>query len=203
MFNDNQQSVYHGKKLTVKIYGASHAPEIGVYAKGLDGVKFDKEKLQKFMDRRKPKNTAFSTKRLEGDEVIFEQGEKDGAINGDLKAVIKNSEQKSQDYNNLVKMPRPSHADFVAWEKYGDGFDYRGGGKFSGRLTAPMCIVGGILKQALLEKGIKINAYISRIGSALGKGYGLSVEKNGFHCPSAEIGLDLQIGQLRIRPFYI
>ena len=171
MYNDNQQSVYCGKKLNLKIYGASHAPEIGVFIKGLDGVRFDKDKLQRFMDRRKPKNMAFSTKRLEGDKVIFVQGESDGAISGELKAVIKNSEQKSYDYDNVVKTPRPSHADFVAWQKYGDGFDHRGGGKFSGRLTAPMCIAGGILKQELQSKGIEINAYISRIGRVCGKGY--------------------------------
>ena len=83
----------------------------------------------------------------------------------------KNTEQKSVDYQNVVKTPRPSHADFVAWTKYGNGFDYRGGGKFSGRMTAPMCIVGGLCKQILEQKGIKVNAYIKDLAGVSGKGY--------------------------------
>lgn len=171
-FNDNQKSVYSGKKINVEIFGASHSPEIGAIATGLEGVEVDAEKLQSFMNRRRAKNAAYSTKRLEGDKVIFEEGFDGQKITGKLRAVIKNTEQKSADYANVVKTPRPSHADFVAWSKYGDGFDYRGGGKFSGRMTAPMCIVGGICKQYLESLGIKIHAYIARIGSVKGKGYG-------------------------------
>ena len=170
-YNDKQCSVYNGRRLTVQVFGASHAPEIGVKVDGISGNTFDREELQKFMDRRKPKKTAFSTKRLEGDVVIFESGLNGDKIEGQLKAVIKNSEQRSSDYDNVVKTPRPSHADFVAWNKYGNGFDHRGGGKFSGRLTAPMCIAGGIVKQILSKKGIEINAYLKSIGGVLGKGY--------------------------------
>lgn len=170
-YNDKQHSVYKGRKLTVEVFGASHAPEIGVKVNGLSGNTFDRDELQKFMDRRKPKKAAFSTKRLEGDVVLFESGVCGDTIDGELKAVIKNSEQRSSDYDNVVKTPRPSHADFVAWSKYGNGFDHRGGGKFSGRLTAPMCIAGGIAKQILNKKGIQINAYLKSIGGAVGKGY--------------------------------
>ena len=123
------------------------------------------------MERRRAKKSAFSTARLEGDKVIFEKGVEDGKITGDVRAVIKNSAQHSKDYRKTYKIPRPAHADYVAYTKYGDTFDYKGGGKFSGRLTAPMCIVGGILKQILEEKGIKINAFISRIGKVQGKTY--------------------------------
>lgn len=170
-FNDKQFSVYNGRKLRVKIFGASHAKEIGVSAKGLDGINFDGEKLEKFMERRRAKNTSYSTKRLEADKVIVKKGVCNHIISGEFKAVIKNNAKKSSDYLNTVKKPRPSHADFVAWSKYGDGFDYRGGGKFSGRLTAPMCIVGGVLKEHLEQKGIKINAFISQIGEVKGKSY--------------------------------
>ncbi len=170
-FNDKQFSVYNGKNLRVEIFGASHAPEIGVKVNGFDGESADFELLQKFMDRRRAKKTAYSTKRLEGDKVIVESGFSDNVFKGEFKAVIKNSEQRSVDYANTVKTPRPSHADFVAWSKYGDGFDYRGGGKFSGRLTAPMCIAGGIAKQILEKKGIKITAYIAQIGGVKGKSY--------------------------------
>jgi chorismate synthase len=123
------------------------------------------------MDRRRAKATAYSTKRFEEDKVVYLSGVDKDMIAGELTAVIKNSNQKSADYKNVVKTPRPSHADFVAWSKYGEGFDYRGGGKFSGRLTAPMCIAGGIAKQILLKKGIEVHAYISSIGSIKGKSY--------------------------------
>ncbi len=170
-FNDKQQSVFQGNKLRVEIFGASHASEIGVTVNGLDGETPDLEVLQKFMDRRRAKKAAYSTKRLEGDVVIVEKGISNGVIDGEFRAVIKNSQQRSKDYDNTVRTPRPAHADFVAWSKYGDGFDYRGGGKFSGRLTAPMCIVGGICKQVLEKKGIKIDAYIAQIGRVKGKSY--------------------------------
>ncbi len=169
---DTTQSTFKGRKLNITVFGASHGPEIGAIGKGLDGLTVDKEKLQAFMDRRKPKNTAYSTKRNEGDKVITEYGvDEKGVITGEFKAVIKNTDQRSQDYKKVLKVPRPSHADLVAWQKYGDNFDYRGGGKFSGRLTAPMCIVGGIIKQNLEKMGIKINAYISSIGKVVAKGY--------------------------------
>ncbi len=170
-FNDRQTSVFNGNKLRVEIFGASHADEIGVIVDGFPKAKVDLDKLQSFMDRRRAKNTAYSTKRFEGDKVIVESGVANGVLDDKFRAVIKNSQQKSADYQNVVKTPRPAHADFVAWAKYGDGFDYRGGGKFSGRMTAPMCIAGGILKQILQEKGIEINAYISQIGNVKGKSY--------------------------------
>ena len=171
MTTDVQRSIYNGKKLKIEIFGGSHSPEIGVIADGFQGVHFSNDKLKEFMDRRKPKNTAFSTKRLEDDLVIFEYGEKDGEITGEFKAVIKNSKQRSSDYEKTVKVCRPAHADYVAFSKYGDTFDYRGGGKFSGRLTAPMCIAGGIAKQVLEDKGVKITAFISRIANAKGLTY--------------------------------
>ncbi len=170
-FNDKQYSVYDGKRLRIEIFGASHAEQIGVLIDGLDGESVNLDKLSEFMARRRAKKTAYSTKRLETDEVIIESGFDGEKFNGRFKGVIKNTAKRSADYDNTVKKPRPSHADFVGWVKYGDGFDYRGGGKFSGRLTAPMCIAGGICKQILEEKGIKINAYISQIGKVKGKGY--------------------------------
>lgn len=180
-FNDKQQSCFNGKKLKVQIFGASHAPEIGVIVDGFENQKVDMQVLQEFMDRRRAKKAAYSTKRLEGDKVIVEEGLFDGVLSSHFKAVIKNSEQRSADYANVVKTPRPAHADYVAWTKYGNGFDYRGGGKFSGRMTAPMCIAGGLCKQILDKKGIKINAYISAIGRVKGKSYSdIDIEKFDF-----------------------
>ncbi len=170
-FDDKEYSIYCGEKIKVQIFGASHSKEIGVFVKGFKGERVDLEKVQEFVDRRQAKNTAYSTKRLEGDKIEVQRGLKNGKLKGSFKAVIKNTSQKSKDYQHLIKTPRPSHADFVAYTKYGEKFDYRGGGKFSGRLTAPMCIVGGICKQILQSKGITINAYISQIGDIKGASY--------------------------------
>ena len=170
-FDDKEYSIYRGEKLEVEIFGASHSEQIGVIVKGFNGQTIDLEKVQEFVDRRKAKNTAYSTKRIEGDKIEVQKGLKNGKLKGKFKAVIKNTSQKSKDYDHLIKTPRPSHADYVARVKYGDKFDYRGGGKFSGRLTAPMCIAGGICKQLLEKQGISINAYISQIGEIKGASY--------------------------------
>ncbi len=170
-FDDKEYSIYRGNRLDVEIFGASHSEEIGVCVMGFGTQTVDLEKLQEFVDRRRAKNTAYSTKRIEDDKIEVQKGLKNGVIRGKFRAVIKNTSQKSKDYEHLIKTPRPSHADYVAYTKYGDKFDYRGGGKFSGRLTAPMCIAGGICKQALEEKGITINAYISQIGTIKGASY--------------------------------
>ena len=149
-FNDNNISIFNGKKLNIEIFGASHAPEIGVKIDGLNGKKISFECVKNLLDRRRAKKQVFSTKRLEADEFIVTDGYSDGEIKNGFRAVIKNQAQRSTDYEKTVKIPRPSHADFVAWEKYGDGYDYRGGGKFSGRMTAPMCIAGGICKETAI-----------------------------------------------------
>ena len=115
MVKDVQRSIYNGRKLKLEIFGASHAPEIGVKASGLKGKEFSIKELQEFLDRRKPKNTAYSTKRLEGDKVEFIKGVRDEKIKGDFVAVIKNQVQNSKDYSNLIKTPRPAHADYVAY----------------------------------------------------------------------------------------
>ena len=166
-----ESSLFCGKKLKIEVFGASHSSEIGVNISGFNGEKVCKRKLQKFVDRRKAKNASYSTKRLEQDKIEILSGRKEGKLVGEFKAVIKNTNQNSKDYSNLIVTPRPSHADFVAWQKYGDKYDYRGGGKFSGRLTAPMCIAGGLCKQILEKKGITINAYISQIGLVKGASY--------------------------------
>ncbi len=172
-YNDNNHSVYNGKNISIEIYGASHAEKIGVKIKGLKkGTTFDKQKLNAFMERRKAKNAIYSTTRGEQDEIVYVKGEKNGAISGKtFIAEIYNKTMRSKDYGESLVLPRPSHADYVGYVKYGDNFDFRGGGKFSGRLTAPMCIAGGVLGQLLKEKGITSHAYIKSIGSVVGKGY--------------------------------
>ena len=173
MSSDNNHSVYNGKRLTIEIYGASHAEEIGVLVDGFtNGASYDEGELLSFMARRRASISSFSTPRIEDDLPLILSGAKDGVLSGEtFKAVVKNKNTKSADYQNVIKVPRPSHADFVGWAKYGKGFDYRGGGKFSGRMTVALCIVGGICKQLLQKKGINITAYIQSIGNVQGASY--------------------------------
>ena len=158
----------YGKNINITVYGGSHDDHIGIIATGLPkGFTFDADELSTFMKRRAPGQNSMSTPRKEADEPIFVSGVTDGCVlDGEkFEAIIKNTSQRSVDYNNLSFVPRPSHADFAAREKYGAGVDLRGGGHFSGRLTAPLCIVGGICLQYLKSKNISIAAHLYSIGS--------------------------------------
>ncbi len=154
-----------GKKLKINVFGASHAPEIGVTIDGLPkGEEFDLDNLCAFMKRRAPGKDAYSTPRKEADIPEFLSGVENNITTGEqIKAIIKNTNVRSKDYGNLEFVPRPGHADYTAYVKYDGKEDMRGGGKFSGRLTAPLCIAGGILKQILAKKGIFIGAHIASI----------------------------------------
>lgn len=157
----------YGQNLHICIYGGSHDSEIGVRVTGLpEGEKISFDELYSFMDRRAPGKTAYSTSRKESDLPVFLSGiTSDGFTDGnELHAVIYNKNQHSSDYSSIYDIPRPSHADFAAIMKYGKDVDLRGGGHFSGRLTAPMCIIGGICLQILKRKGIHIAAHISSCG---------------------------------------
>ena len=164
-------AVFNGEKLNIEIYGTSHAEKIGVKASGFPRLKVDFENLEKFMKRRSSSGGIFSTKRKEPDLPIFEKGLDNGVIGGDFEVVIYNKDVKSGDYNNLYAKPRPSHADYTRYLKNGEK-DYRGGGEFSGRLTAPMCVLGALCKQYLYENyGVEVLAYISSVGKVNGKSY--------------------------------
>lgn len=154
-----------GNKIKIDIFGASHAECIGVTIDGLPvGFKVDTDRVQAFLDRRAPGKNKFSTPRKEADEVVYTSGLCDGVTTGEtLTAVIYNNNQHSKDYDELKKKMRPSHADYPALIKYGAEYDLRGGGKFSGRMTAPLCIAGAILMQMLEEKGVYIGAHISSV----------------------------------------
>lgn len=156
-----------GKHIQVSIFGESHGDCIGCEVKGLPkGEAVDLDALQAFLDRRKPGREG-TTPRNEADVPEFSSGLTDGVTDGTvLKAVIYNHNQHSSDYEDLSLKPRPSHADFSALAKYGTGVDLRGGGHFSGRLTAPLCVAGGIAKQMLERRGIFIGAHLYSIGEA-------------------------------------
>ena len=162
-----------GNRIKINIFGASHAESIGVVIEGLpQGFKVDTDRVQKFLDRRAPGKNKLSTPRKEADAVEYTSGLCDGVTTGEaLTAVIYNSNQHSKDYDELKIKMRPSHADYPALVKYGADYDMRGGGKFSGRMTAPLCIAGAILMQMLEEKGVYIGAHISSVSNVKDDGF--------------------------------
>ena len=158
-----------GKKLRVEIYGESHAEKVGFRAQGFPEWKIDLAEQESFVARRKASGGVFSTPRIEADEPLF-YGLVDGCTTADFGADIVNANKKSADYNKLYARPRPGHADY-AWYKKDGALDFSGGGRFSGRLTAPLVVLGGIAKQILRQKGVRIEAYVSAIGSVSGRSY--------------------------------
>jgi len=155
-----------GNKIKITIFGQSHSEAIGVIIDGLPaGFKIDTKKTAAFMARRAPGKNDLSTPRKEADEVKILSGVVDNITCGaPLCAVIENTNTRSGDYDKLRKLPRPSHSDFAAMMKHNGFNDIRGGGNFSGRLTAPLCFAGAVCMQMLEEKGIRIGAHISSIG---------------------------------------
>lgn len=156
----------YGDNYRVSIFGESHSSAIGVTIEGLPaGSKIDPSELQSFMERRAPGRNMHSTARYEADVPEFLCGVKNGIATGSpITAIIRNSDTRSQDYENLANVPRPGHADFSAEIKYNGCQDRAGGGHFSGRLTASLCIAGAIAIQQLEEKGISVSAKAIRIG---------------------------------------
>ena len=156
----------YGENIRLTIFGQSHSPAIGVTIEGIPaGETIDREQLQQFLNRRAPGQNAWSTARKEADRPLFVSGLKEDVTCGTpLTALIENKDTRSKDYENLRHLPRPGHADFTAAVKYGGYQDYAGGGHFSGRLTAPLCIAGGICKQLLEREGITVISRIAQIG---------------------------------------
>jgi len=158
-------STFVGQKLRLSIFGQSHSEAIGMTLDGLPaGIPLDLEALQRFLNRRAPGQNDWSTPRREEDRPELLCGLKDGFTCGaPLTAIIRNTDTRPRDYAQLKTTPRPGHADLTAELKFGGYQDYRGGGHFSGRLTAPLCVAGGILKQALALHGVAVDARIAAI----------------------------------------
>ena len=154
-----------GKLIKVSVFGQSHGRAIGVVIDGLPaGEAVDLTELQAFLDRRKPGKSPLSTARKESDAPTFLSGLENGRTCGaPLCAVIENGDQHSSDYTGLTDTPRPGHADYTAGIKWGGQADMRGGGHFSGRLTAPLCIAGGIAKQILARRGVFVGAHLKEV----------------------------------------
>ena len=161
----------YGENLKLSIFGQSHGAGIGMTLDGIPaGLPVDLDKLQAFLNRRAPGQNDWSTPRREEDRPEFLAGLLDGYTCGaPIAAVIYNKNTRSKDYSNLKDIPRPGHADYTAQIKYGGFQDVAGGGHFSGRLTAPLCIAGGLCKQWLEEMGIRIGAYITAVGGVHGE----------------------------------
>ena len=156
----------YGENLKLSIFGQSHGAAIGMTLDGIPaGLPVDLDKLQTFLNRRAPGQNDWSTPRKEEDRPEFLAGLLDGFTCGaPIAAVIHNKNTRSGDYSALRDRPRPGHADFTAQVKYGGFQDAAGGGHFSGRLTAPLCVAGGLCRQWLEDMGIRIGAHILAIG---------------------------------------
>ncbi len=152
-----------GNKIKISIFGESHGAAIGVVLDGIpSGLSLDMDFIRHEMLRRAPGQNALSTPRKEADEVEILSGVMNSVTTGTpICGIIKNTNTKSKDYNkNLL---RPGHADFTGFQKYGNSHDFRGGGHFSGRITAPLVFAGAIAKQLLSQKGISIGSHIKQI----------------------------------------
>ena len=156
-----------GNLLKISVFGQSHGKAIGVVVDGLPaGEAIDLEALNAFLARRKPGKSPLSTARKESDTPVFLSGLENGVTCGaPLCAVIENGDQHSSDYDQLRDKPRPGHADYTAYVKWRDQADMRGGGHFSGRLTAPLCIAGGIARQILSRRGVYVGAHLWSVGT--------------------------------------
>ena len=153
-----------GTALRVTVFGQSHSAGVGCVMEGLpSGFKVDLGALDAFMARRAPGNAPWTTPRKEADSPRILSGlNPDGRTCGaPLAAVIENTNTRSQDYGNIMGVPRPGHADFTAWAKWHGNQDIPGGGHFSGRLTGPLCVAGGICLQWLSAQGIRVSAHVA------------------------------------------
>ena len=156
-----------GNKVKISIFGESHGTAIGVVIDGLpSGEKIDMEEVYRQMARRAPGNDKTATPRKEADKPEILSGVLNGMTTGaPLAAVIYNTNTRSGDYGNIMNAPRPGHSDYTAYLRYNGCNDVRGGGHFSGRLTANLVFAGAVIRQILKRKGIDIAAHIYSIGN--------------------------------------
>ena len=164
-----------GRCIKVRISGSSHGDGVGVRVEGLPaGFQLDEGELLRFLSRRAPGRSSLTSSRREDDIPEFSSGTENWVLTGDeLTAEIKNRGQRRSDYASIADTPRPSHADYTAFVKYGGKMDMSGGGPFSGRMTAPLCIAGGIALQILRARGIHIAAHLFKVGKAQDDGFPL------------------------------
>jgi chorismate synthase len=165
MEGKNMAGSLYGNLFSVSTWGESHGKGLGVVVDGCPaGIALDETDVQRFLDRRKPGETKYSTPRKEGDEVEILSGVFEGKTTGTpISMMVKNTSQKSHDYSEIATYYRPGHADYTFDEKYGFR-DYRGGGRSSGRETIGRVAAGAVATKILDELGIEICAYVKSIG---------------------------------------
>ena len=161
-----------GENIRLTLFGQSHSPAVGMTLEGIPaGKRLDMDQLSAFLARRAPGRNAWSTARKEADQPEFLSGLVDGVTCGvPLTAIIRNGDTRSGDYALLRDIPRPGHADYPAQIKYRGFQDVAGGGHFSARLTAPLCVAGGVCLQLLAAEGIRVFARILSIGDIQDQG---------------------------------
>ena len=156
-----------GERFVLTVFGESHGPTIGSVINGCPaGLPITSQEIQKELDLRKPGTSKVTTQRKEQDRVEILSGiQNDFTTGAPISMIIHNKDTRPKDYANILKTPRPGHADFTAWEKYGGFNDFRGGGHFSARLTACF-VMGGVIAKKLLDKcfNTEIIAYVKEIG---------------------------------------
>ncbi len=175
---------FYGENIKVSIFGQSHSNAIGVVIDGLPaGIPINESFIKDFLKRRSPAANPLGTKRKEADSFEILSGLHNGFLCGaPFCAIIKNTDTKPSDYTSLINTPRPSHADFTARVKYKGFEDKTGGGHFSGRLTAPLCIAGAICMEVLALSGVFIGAHIERIGNVWDSRFDpINVSKEDFY----------------------
>lgn len=152
--------------LKLSIFGESHGAAIGIVIDGLpSGIELNLDLITEDMDRRRPGKDPFSTSRNEADSFEILSGYFEGRTTGTaLTAIIRNNSQKSKDYSKTKDLMRPSHGDYPGFVKYNGFNDYRGGGHFSGRITAPFVFAGAVAKQIINKLDITVVSYISSVG---------------------------------------
>jgi chorismate synthase len=160
-----------GKNIRYTVFGQSHSEAIGIVIDGLPaGETVDPYEIRQFMTRRAPAGKAYATKRTETDDFQIISGVlNDKTCGAPLCAIIMNQDVQSKSYEEIKDLLRPSHADYTAHIKYNGFEDYRGGGHFSGRLTAPLCFAGGLSKYILEKRGIVVGAHILTLGNVQDK----------------------------------
>ncbi len=162
-----------GRKIKFSIFGESHGKAVGISMDGLKpGLNLDLDKVKFEMNRRVPGRSKLGTARCEEDNIEILSGLFNGKTTGTpLCAVIYNKDQHSGDYEKTKRQMRPSHADYTGFVKYSGFNDYRGGGHFSGRLTAPLVFAGAVCRQILEDKGIFIGSHIKSIGKIMDRDF--------------------------------
>ena len=155
----------YGKLFRVTTFGESHGPALGVVVDGVPAnLELDAADIQYELSRRRPGQSKVSTARNESDSVEILSGVFDGKTTGTaLAMLVRNQDQHSSDYGNIAEIFRPGHADFTGFCQYGKNHDFRGGGHFSGRLTAPIVFAGAIAKLVLEKEGITVGSHIKSI----------------------------------------